>query len=54
LPKALCRLHVNTSQKYIALFDEGEGERPPIDELEKSTGTPIGLRRSLAEHARAL
>jgi hypothetical protein len=31
----ICRLHFNTAQKYIELFDEEEGERQPIDELDE-------------------
>lgn len=32
--KPICRLHFNTSQKYIGLFDEEKTEdRKPIDSL---------------------
>ena len=33
--KPICRLHFNTRQKYISIFDVDEGERLPIDNLDE-------------------
>ena len=33
--KPICRLHFNTRQKYISIFDVDEGERLPIDSLDE-------------------
>ncbi|PSQ77905.1 MAG: restriction endonuclease [Bacteroidetes bacterium QH_8_67_23] len=48
--KPICRLHFNTSQKYIELFDEGEGERLPIDELDEIYQYADRLQSTPARH----
>ena len=53
--KSIARLHFNTGQKYIGLFDEGKKEtRHPIDALEDIFQFSDELRAAVDRHVGTL
>lgn len=46
----ICRLHFNTAQKYVELFDQEGGERKPIEELDEIYQYADRLRETPARY----